>query len=61
MIEARKLGGPLGALAKLPYDSFTLDLQHSLIDRGTAVHVLQALSLGQGVAARAYGNKRKAP
>ena len=36
------------ALARLPYDSFTLDLQHSLIDRGTAVHVLQTLSLGQG-------------
>lgn len=37
------------ALARLPYDSFTLDLQHSLIDRGTAVHVLQAMSLGDGV------------
>lgn len=37
------------ALARLPYDSFTLDLQHSLIDRGTAVHVLQAISLGDGV------------
>lgn len=45
------IGWPVSveALAKLPYDSFTLDLQHSLIDRGTAVHVLQALSLGQGV------------
>ena len=37
------------ALARLPYDSFTLDLQHSLIDRATAVHVLQTLSLGDGV------------
>lgn len=37
------------ALARLPYDSFTLDLQHSLIDRATAVHVLQAISLGAGV------------
>src|SRR5688572_7315818 len=37
------------ALARLPYDSFTLDLQHSLIDRSTAVHVLQAISLGSGV------------
>ena len=37
------------ALARLPYDSFTLDLQHSLIDKATAVHVLQALSLGDGV------------
>ena len=37
------------ALARLPYDAFTLDLQHSLIDRAAAVHVLQALSLGEGV------------
>ncbi len=36
------------ALAKLPYDSFTLDLQHSLIDRATAIHMLQAISLGDG-------------
>ena len=45
------IGWPVAveALAKLPFDSFTLDLQHSLIDRGTAVHVLQALSLGDGV------------
>jgi 4-hydroxy-2-oxoheptanedioate aldolase len=45
------LGWPVSveALAKLPYDSFTLDLQHSLIDRGTAVQVLQALSLGNGM------------
>ena len=44
------LGWPVSveALARLPYDSFTLDLQHSLIDRGTAVSVLQALSLGGG-------------
>ena len=39
------IGWPVSveALAKLPFDSFTLDLQHSLIDRGTAVQVLQAL------------------
>jgi 4-hydroxy-2-oxoheptanedioate aldolase len=45
------IGWPVSVegLAKLPYDSFTLDLQHSLIDRGTAVQVLQALSLGTGV------------
>lgn len=45
------IGWPVSveALAQLPYDSFTLDLQHSLIDRGTAVQVLQALSLGRGV------------
>ena len=44
------IGWPVSveALARLPYDSFTLDLQHSLIDRGTAVQVLQALSLGGG-------------
>lgn len=42
-------GASVEALAKLPYDSFTLDLQHSLIDRGTAVHMLQAISLGDGV------------
>ena len=45
------IGWPVSVegLVKLPYDSFTLDLQHSLIDRGTAVSVLQALSLGTGV------------
>jgi 4-hydroxy-2-oxoheptanedioate aldolase len=42
-------GASVEALAKLPYDAFTLDLQHSLIDRGTAVHMLQAISLGDGV------------
>ncbi len=44
------LGWPVSVegLAHLPYDSFTLDLQHSLIDRCTAVSVLQALSLGNG-------------
>ncbi len=35
-------------LARLNYDSFTVDLQHSLIDRAALVPVLQALSLGQG-------------
>ncbi len=46
------IGWPVSVegLATLPYDSFTLDLQHSLIDRGTAVSVLQALSLGRGAA-----------
>lgn len=45
------IGWPVSVegLAKLPYDSFTLDLQHSLIDRGTGVQILQALSLGRGV------------
>jgi 4-hydroxy-2-oxoheptanedioate aldolase len=45
------IGWPVSVegLVKLPYDSFVLDLQHSLIDRGTAVQVLQALSLGQGI------------
>jgi 4-hydroxy-2-oxoheptanedioate aldolase len=42
-------GVSVEALARLPFDSFTLDLQHSLIDRSTAVHMLQALSLGDGV------------
>lgn len=44
------IGWPVSveALARLSYDSFTLDLQHSLIDRSTAVQVLQALSLGGG-------------
>lgn len=41
-------GVSVEALARLPYDSFTLDLQHSLIDRGTAVHMLQTISLGDG-------------
>jgi len=41
-------GVSVEALARLPYDSFTLDLQHSLIDRGTAVQMLQVLSLGEG-------------
>lgn len=36
------------ALAKLPYDSFTVDLQHSLIDRGALVSLFQAISLGNG-------------
>lgn len=35
-------------IGKLEYDSFTIDLQHSLIDRGTLVPMLQALSLGNG-------------
>jgi 4-hydroxy-2-oxoheptanedioate aldolase len=45
------LGWPVSVegLVKLPYDSFTLDLQHSLIDRATAINVLQAMSLGDGV------------
>ena len=34
------------ALAGMGFDALTLDLQHSLIDRGTALHVLQAMSLG---------------
>ena len=36
------------ALARLEYDSYTIDVQHSLIDRGTLVSLLQAISLGQG-------------
>lgn len=36
------------ALGRLPYDSYTIDLQHSLIDRAALVPMLQALSLGQG-------------
>ena len=35
-------------IGKLDYDSYTIDLQHSLIDRGTLVPMLQALSLGRG-------------
>ncbi len=35
-------------IGKLHYDSYTIDLQHSLIDRGTLVPMLQALSLGRG-------------
>ena len=44
------IGWPVSVegLVKLPYDAFVLDLQHSLIDRATAVNVLQAISLGQG-------------
>jgi 4-hydroxy-2-oxoheptanedioate aldolase len=36
------------ALAKLPYDSYTVDLQHSLIDRSVLVSLFQAISLGNG-------------
>lgn len=36
------------ALSRLNYDSYTIDLQHSLIDRGTLVPLLQALSTGNG-------------
>jgi len=36
------------ALSRLNYDSYTIDLQHSLIDRGTLTSLLQALSLGDG-------------
>lgn len=36
------------ALGKLGYDSFTVDLQHSLIDRGCLVPLFQAISLGNG-------------
>ena len=36
------------ALGRLAYDSYTVDMQHSLIDRATLVPVLQALSLGGG-------------
>ena len=35
-------------LAHLPYDSFTIDMQHSLIERGMLPSLLQALSLGRG-------------
>jgi 4-hydroxy-2-oxoheptanedioate aldolase len=35
-------------LGRLSYDSFTIDLQHSLIDRGALPSLLQALSLGSG-------------
>jgi 4-hydroxy-2-oxoheptanedioate aldolase len=35
-------------LGRLPYDSYTIDMQHSLIDRANLVPMLQALSLGQG-------------
>jgi 4-hydroxy-2-oxoheptanedioate aldolase len=34
------------ALAHLPFDAMTVDLQHSLLDRGAAVGLLQAISLG---------------
>ena len=36
------------ALGRLGYDSYTVDLQHSLIDRSVLVPLLQALSLGNG-------------
>ena len=36
------------ALGRLGYDSYTVDLQHSLIDRGVLVSLFQALSLGNG-------------
>jgi 4-hydroxy-2-oxoheptanedioate aldolase len=36
------------ALSRLNYDSYTIDLQHSLIDRGTLTPLLQALSTGTG-------------
>lgn len=36
------------ALGRLAYDSYTVDLQHSLIDRMQLVPLLQALSLGNG-------------
>ncbi|MGE0723426.1 MAG: HpcH/HpaI aldolase/citrate lyase family protein [Alphaproteobacteria bacterium] len=35
-------------LGQLPYDSFTIDMQHSLIDRAVLPSLLQALSLGRG-------------
>lgn len=35
-------------LAQLPYDSFTVDMQHSLIDRSALPGLLQAISLGRG-------------
>ena len=36
------------ALGRLAYDSYTIDLQHSLIDRSALVPLFQALSLGNG-------------
>lgn len=36
------------ALGRLAYDSYTVDLQHSLIDRSALVSLFQALSLGNG-------------
>lgn len=36
------------ALGRLGYDSYTVDLQHSLIDRSVLVPLFQALSLGSG-------------
>lgn len=36
------------ALGRLGYDSYTVDLQHSLIDRSVLVSLFQALSLGNG-------------
>lgn len=35
-------------LSRLGYDSFTIDLQHSLIDRGALPSLFQALSTGAG-------------
>ena len=35
-------------LGRLGYDSYTVDLQHSLIDRSVLVSLFQALSLGNG-------------
>lgn len=44
------IGWPLTVelLSQLEYDSYTIDLQHSLIDRGAVTSLLQALSLGNG-------------
>ena len=44
------IGWPVSveALGRLAYDSYTIDLQHSLIDRAALVPMLQALSLGSG-------------
>lgn len=36
------------ALSRLDYDSYTIDLQHSLIERGALTPLLQALSTGKG-------------
>jgi len=36
------------ALGRLAYDSYTIDMQHSLIDRSVLVSLFQALSLGNG-------------
>jgi 4-hydroxy-2-oxoheptanedioate aldolase len=44
------IGAPVTveALSRLDYDSFTIDLQHSLIDRGALPSLFQALSGGAG-------------